>query len=393
MYEFTVARSHILRNPKMAFFTIAAVTLAVAVIVVFMGLLGGFEEEIITTTVENNPHIYVQPKSDEKYIYLYRTVSARLWDYPGVEAVSARLVGKAGAKYKDRIRGVEFLGVNPADEDRLMKVQKDIVIGNFQDLQSRKLSAFMGTKLAEELKLQPEDDFILARGNISMRLRVAGLFETGSAKDKSLVYIPLTTAQDLVGKGDVVSEVDVRIKDIYQAPYIVSDLNSRFRYQSKSWQDMNADILKLIQTQSFFSWIFYILIFIIAGFGIANTMIMIISRKTKEIGILMAMGATRRVHSQDIHAGEPDPGPALCTAGQHPGLFGSPAHHVLRHSASLRDLHGIKDEHHHEAGVLHLCHCLCPGCELRGRAVSCLEGLPHGPGGGDRKHMKYNMLL
>jgi len=292
MYELSVAKGHILRNPKMAFFTIAAVTLAVAVIVVFMGLLGGFEEEIITTTVENNPHIYVQPKPDEKYIYLYKTVSAHLWNYPGVEAVSARLIGKAGARYKDKIRGVEFLGVYPADEDRLMKVQDDIVVGNFQDLQSRKLSAFMGTKLAEELELQPEDDFILARGNISMRLRVAGLFETGSAKDRSLVYIPLSTAQDLVGKGDVVSEVDVRIRDIYQAPYIVNDLKNRFRYQSKSWQDMNADILELIQTQSFFIWIFYFLIFTIAGFGIANTMIMIISRKTKEIGILMAMGAT-----------------------------------------------------------------------------------------------------
>ena len=294
MYELTVARSHILRNPKMAFFTVAAVTLAVAVIVVFMGLLGGFEEEIITTTVENNPHIYVQPKPDEKYIYLYRTVSARLWDYPGVEAVSARLIGKAAAKYKDRVRGVEFLGVNPADEDRLMKVKKDIVVGDFQDLQSRKFSAFIGTKLADELKLKPEDDFILARGNKSMRLRIAGLFETGSARDKSQIYIPLTTAQDLVGEGDVVSEVDVRIKDIYQAPYIVSDLNTQFRYESKSWQDMNADILNLIETQSFFSWIFYILIFIIAGFGIANTMIMIISGKTKEIGILMAMGATDR---------------------------------------------------------------------------------------------------
>ncbi len=293
MYEFTVAQSHILRNPKQAFFTIAAVTLAVAIIVVFMGLLGGFEEEIITTTVENNPHIYVQPKSDEKYISLYRTVSAGLWDYPEVEAVSARLIGKAAARYKDKVRGVEFLGIDPINEDGLMKVSKDIVVGDFQDLQSRKLSAFMGTKLAQELKLKPEDDFILARGNTSMRLRVAGLFETGSAIDKSLVYIPLTTAQDLVDKGDVVSEVDVRIKDIYQAPYIVSDLNSRFRYQSKSWQDMNADILKLIQTQSIFSWIFYILIFVIAGFGIANTMIMIISRRTKEIGILMAMGATR----------------------------------------------------------------------------------------------------
>jgi len=294
MYEFTIAQGHILRNPKMAFFTVAAVTLAVAVIVVLMGLMSGFEDEVITTTVENNPHIYVQPKEDEKYIYLYRTVSAILWKYPEVEAVSARLAGKAAAKYKDKVRGVDFLGVDPEQEDRLMNVQKDIVIGSFLDLNSRKYAAFMGSTLANELELHPEDDFILTRGNKSIRLKVAGLFETGSVKDKSLIYIPMSTAQELVGKGDVVSEVDARVSDIYQAPYITADLRNQFRYQSKSWEDMNADILKLIQTQSSISVIFYILIFLIAGFGIANTMIMIISRKTKEIGILMAMGATRR---------------------------------------------------------------------------------------------------
>ena len=293
MYEFTVAKNHILRSPKMAFFTVAAVTLSVAIIVVFMGLVGGFEKEIISTTVENNPHIYVQPKPDEKYVYLYKTVSSYLRGYPGVEAVSARLLGKGGARYKDEFRGVDFIGVNPVDEDRLMKVQKDIVSGDFFDLERRKYSAFMGTKLAEELELKLEDDFILARGNKSVRLKLAGLFETGSALDKTQIYIPLSTAQDLVGEGDVVSEVDARITDIYEAPYIVNDLRTRFRYESESWQDKNADVLKLIQTQSIFSWIFYILIFIIAGFGIANTMIMVISRRTKEIGILMAMGATR----------------------------------------------------------------------------------------------------
>jgi len=186
------------------------------------------------------------------------------------------------------------MGVDPSDEDRLMKVQKDIVYGNFQGLRTRKYSAFIGTKLASELKLHPENDFLLVRGNKSVRLKVAGIFETGTAKDKSLIYMPLTTAQDLLGKGDVVSEVGVKVNDIYQAPYITTNLKSQFRYQSKSWEDMNADILKLIQTQSFFSFIFYILIFAIAGFGIPNTMIMIITQRTKEIGILMAMGASRR---------------------------------------------------------------------------------------------------
>jgi lipoprotein-releasing system permease protein len=293
MYEFTIAQRHILRNPKMALFTILAVTLAVAIIVVLMGIMSGFQEDVIKTTVENNPHITVEPKENEKYITLYRTLSSILRKYPGVEAVSAKLNGKAAAKYRDKVKGVDFSGVDSLEEDSLMGIQRDTIYGNFQDLKTRKYSAFIGTKLASDMKLKPEDDFLLVLQNRSVKLRVVGLFETGTAKDSSLVYLPLATAQQLQGVGDVVSEVDAKVNDIYQAPYITMDLNSRFSYQAKSWEDMNADILQLIQTQSFFSFVFYILIFAIAGFGIANTMIMIITRRTKEIGILMAMGAHR----------------------------------------------------------------------------------------------------
>lgn len=292
MYEFSIAQRHILRNPKMALFTVAAVTLAVAVIIVLMGIMSGFQEEIITTTVENNPHIYIQPKEDEKYVYLYKTVSETLWGYPGIDAVSARLAGKGAAKYKDKVQAISFLGINPKDEDRMMKVKNNIVAGDFQDLDRRKNAAFIGTGLAEELNIDIEDNFILARGNHSVRIKVAGLFETGTAKDDSLIYIPLILAQDLIGMGDVVSEVDAKVTDIYQASLITDDLKKRFQYDSKSWQDINADILNLIETQRVFAWVFYILIFLIAGFGIANTMIMIVSRRTREIGILMAMGAT-----------------------------------------------------------------------------------------------------
>ncbi len=294
MYEFTIAERHILRNPKMAMFTVLAVTLAVAVIVVLMGLMSGFEGDVIKTTVENNPHIVVQPKENEDYIYLYRTLSEIIRKYPGVYAVSSRLTGKAAVKYKDKVKGINFMGVDPYYEDRLMNVQRDTIFGNFQDLKTRKYSAFIGTKLASDLKLKPEDDFLLVRQNSSVKLRVVGIFETGTANDESLVYLPLATAQQLLGKGDVVTEVDAKVYDIYQAPYITLDLNSRFSYKAKSWEDLNRDILNLIQTQSFFSFIFYILIFAIAGFGIANTMIMIITRRTKEIGILMAMGAQPR---------------------------------------------------------------------------------------------------
>jgi lipoprotein-releasing system permease protein len=294
MYEFTIAQRHILRNPKMAMFTVLAVTLAVAVIVVLMGLMSGFEEDVIETTVESNPHIIVEPKEGEDYIYLYKTLTEIIRGYPEVSAVSARLTGKAAAKYKDKVRGISLMGVDPYDEDRLMNVQEDVISGDFQELKTRKYSAFIGTKLASDLEAGQDDDILLVLKNSTVKVRVIGIFETGTASDESLVYLPLATAQQFLGKGDVVSEVDAKVYDIYQAPYIKMDLNSRFNYRAQSWVDLNADVLELIQTQSFFSFIFYILIFLIAGFGIANTMIMIITRRTKEIGILMAMGASRR---------------------------------------------------------------------------------------------------
>jgi ABC-type lipoprotein release transport system permease subunit len=64
-------------------------------------------------------------------------------------------------------------------------------------------------------------------------------------------------------------------------------------YKAQSWQDKSRNLLNLLDTQRFFTYLFYLLIFVISGFGVVNTMIMTISRRTREIGILMAIGANR----------------------------------------------------------------------------------------------------
>lgn len=294
MFEITVARKHISSDPKMVLFAVLSVALAIGVIVVMMGINEGYRNDLVSSTVENNPHITVNPKEDEDFITLYRTLSGIIQSYPQVEAVSPRLLGKAGAKYRDKVRGVSFIGADPLQEDALMNVQKDMIWGNYSDLIFKKRAAVIGSRLAEDLDLDPGDRFTLVRQNISINLEVVGLIRTGTGSDQTLVYLPLETAQEILGENDVVSEVGIRLSDIYAAPAIASDINSRTHYSAESWQEQNKDILQVLDTQKVILYVFYGLIFIIAGFGVANTMIMAVTRRTKEIGILMAMGAARR---------------------------------------------------------------------------------------------------
>ncbi len=294
LFEIEVARKHIASDPKMVLFTVLAVSLAIGVIVVMMGINEGYKTDLVNSLVENNPHLTISPKENEDYITLYRTLSAVVWSYPQVDAVSPRLLGKAGAKHKDRVRGVSFIGADPLKEDSLMRVQKDMVWGNYSDLVFKKRAAVIGTKLADDLELRPGQQFTLALRNKSVSLKVVGLIRTGTGSDETLVYIPLDLAQEISDQPDVVSQVAVRLSDIYAAPAIASDLNSHFRYRAESWQELNMDVLQVMDTQKVVLYIFYGLIFVIAGFGVANTMIMTVTRRTKEIGILMAMGATRR---------------------------------------------------------------------------------------------------
>jgi lipoprotein-releasing system permease protein len=294
MFELEIAKKHISSDPKMVLFTSLAVALAIGVIVVMMGINEGYKSDLVNSLVENNPHLIVSPKENEDYITLYRTLSKIIQRYPQVEAISPRILGKAGAKHKDLVRGASFIGANPLQEDLLQNVQKDMIWGNYNDLRFKKWGAILGIKLAEELELRPGQRFTLSRQNESFKLEVIGLIKTGTGSDETLIYLPLDTAQELLDQPDIVSEIGVRLSDIYAAPAISSDLNSRFAYKAMSWQEQNKDILQVMDTQKIILYIFYGLIFIIAGFGVANTMIMTVTRRTKEIGILIAMGATRK---------------------------------------------------------------------------------------------------
>ncbi len=230
MFELSIAERHILGNPKMVLFTVLSVALAVGVIVVLIGLTEGYKQNLIDNTIENSPHVTVDPKLDEDYVYLYRTLSSIARERPEVLAASPRLVGRAAAKYKDNVEGVTFIGADPVQEDILLRVREDMVWGDYYDLRFKRYAAVVGDKLAENLELKRGDDFRLFRQDRTIQVKAVGIIDTGTGLDSTLVYLPLETAQILLGDGDVVTEMGLRLSDIYAAPAVAADLNERTRY-------------------------------------------------------------------------------------------------------------------------------------------------------------------
>ena len=294
MFELDIALRHVTTNRRGTAFTLISVAIAVGIIIMSLGLTEGVRVQIVKNTVEKNPHLIISPKKGESYISMYRSLSDLVKIYPGVSAVSPRLVGQGAARFGNKVQAVEFVGVHPVEENRLMAVQESMIRGNFSDLRFNKMGAILGVKLAEDLKIRPGGDFYLYLKNNFIRLKVIGLLEKGTVKDETLVYVSLDTAQALVGQGDVVSEIGVKLVDFTGAPAMAVEMNGNSRYKTTSWQDFNKEIARFVGNQNITNMLFYIFILLISAFVIANTTIMVVSRRKKEIGILMAMGAERR---------------------------------------------------------------------------------------------------
>lgn len=295
MYELKIALRQVLSRKRQTFFAILAVALAVSVITVMMAMLSGFQGELIKSSIENSPHIVINHQTEGNFIHLYRYTSTQIAEKEGVVAVSPKYLGQAVLKYRNNAEGISLQRIEPEAEDTVLRVSKDVVEGDFIALSHTRYGIVLGDKLAENLgvKLGDRVDAVFP-GSKTTSFNVVGLIYTGTAADEVTAYARLDSVQDFFNEPGVVSTIGVRIADPYQANVIASSIERETGLNAVSWIEANAEILNLLNTQMALTNVFYALIYGIAGFGIANTLITIVAQRTREIGILKAMGASQK---------------------------------------------------------------------------------------------------
>jgi len=289
-FELSVVSRHIAHRRRGTILSVAAVALAVAISITFVSMQEGFQGMLFDIIVEDLPHITVSSQEGDDYIYLYRSLMEDIWAIPGVAAVSPGLATSATFSYKDNLESVQISGINPIDIDKIYNIAKYVYQGDLASIQDGK-RVVIGDKLAERLNVKVGQTVYASFPDAkSTSLVVSGIFSLPTGWPEDIAFVSISTAQDFLGDGDVLTGIDVKLEDVYSAEAVAAELQGQ-GYKADSWQTLYPDILKTLAIEKFQNNLIMLLIMIIAAFGIGSVMYMLVNEKTAEIGMFMAIGA------------------------------------------------------------------------------------------------------
>jgi len=294
MYELFIALRHLTSRRRQTIFSILAVGLAVMLLVWSQAMMVGFTGEMYSKTVDRMAHVTFEPQEDEDYIHLYHKLTEDIRELDGVVGVSPVLAGPATFEYKDKNKNVVMQGIQVDAHDSVLHINDDIVEGSFRDLEVSSNSVVVGDALAEELDVELGDviDASFPEANPAA-LKVVGIYDSGTPLDETLAITSQSTAQDFLDVSNVVSSILVRVDDRERAQAISEEIDA-MGYPASGWKETNPEIIQTLKLEGTSNAIILSLIVIIASFGIVSTLFMAVMEKTKEIGMLMAMGVPRR---------------------------------------------------------------------------------------------------
>ncbi len=246
IFEFSVASRHITYRKGRTALAVGAVAMAVAISIIFVSIQNGFQEFIFDIVFKNLPHATVSPLEGEDYLHLYRTIMDRAWAIPGVIAVSPSLAATATLAYKDNAENVAMIGVEPVEAEEITRLSESMIQGDLNYVLGGK-RIVMGQALADKLKVKYGDTVQASFPDATTtNLVISGIFDTGfDPVDEGITYVSLDTARSFLDEGDVISGIDIKMDDPFQADAAALQLRS-YGYNAKSWQQLYPEIVRTL---------------------------------------------------------------------------------------------------------------------------------------------------
>ena len=216
-----------------------------------------------------------------------------------ITQTTPRLEYFALASSEDMTKGAVIVGVDPDRENSVTEVGKWLKSGNY--LQEEDNGVLLSINLADYLRLDVGDTLVLY-GQGYHGVTAAGLFPVRGILEfpapelnNQMVYMGLHQAQQLFGAPGRVSSVIVMVKDHYDLPEAMTYLRAHIKapLMAKSWDELQPELVQMIEADRAGGIVMKLILYMVVGFGIFGTIIMMIAERKRELGVTIAVGMQR----------------------------------------------------------------------------------------------------
>jgi lipoprotein-releasing system permease protein len=275
--------------------SVLGVAIGVMALIVVIAVMTGFDQDLRDKIVGNYSHITVSAYNgieNDKYGAIVNSIVS----VPHVRGVSPYVQGQVLVKEQDRYFAATLKGIDPTLESRVTSINKYLIQGKLDNLEEdsviigKELAAYLGLRLGANLLIYS------AQGKQN-NLKVVGVFNSGMYEyDLNLIFTNVKTAQGILGLKDKFSAIAVKLDDLYLADKIRSQLGKilGFDYSLKTWMEANQNFFAALKLEKLTMFIILALIVLVASFNIVSTLVVMVVEKTKDIGILKAIGMSSR---------------------------------------------------------------------------------------------------
>ena len=290
---------------------IAGVVIGVSALIIIIGVMNGLQHDLREKILVGSPDIRVLTYGDDLKMDSWHFALKRVREVPGVVA-AAPFVQSEGAMNAGRTyaSGVYVVGIPGSGSGfpEVTSIREHAVRGkfSFESKDGTHHGVVIGQLLASRFNVWPGDSINLisvaglqqnaATGGYVPRVyryEVTGVFQTGMYEyDNAYVYIGLKAAQEFAGIDSSVTGIEVGTTDRWNAGTVATAITDHlgFPYRTVDWQEQNHSLFQALKLEKLGMGVILLLIVIVAAFNIVSTLSMVVHDKTREIGILKAMG-------------------------------------------------------------------------------------------------------
>lgn len=292
---------------------IVGVVVGVSALIVVMGVMNGLQRDLREKILIGSPDIRILNYGSDMRIDDWRPMLKKVEAESGVVAagpfVMTQCLVNAGHTYME---GGNVVGLPPQTRDvpEVTDIRRHATIGDFRfassdgsgrgivlgKLMAGRLNAFAGDTVTLVCLGKGEMNAVTGQPvPLTMRFEVSGVFDTGMYEyDNSYMYVSLPVAQELAGLGSGVTGIEVKTRNRWEAKDVGERLEKvlEFPYRKVDWQEQNKSLFQALKLEKLGMGLILLLIVLVAAFNIVSNLTMVVADKTREIGILKAMGMT-----------------------------------------------------------------------------------------------------